>query len=253
VSRLADVIVRATGVTKRFAGVEALSGIDWEVTRGCIHGVVGPNGAGKTTLLNIVSGFVTATEGRIEFDGRNVTRLPAHRRVPLGIVRTFQNIRLYGGLTVQENILLGQHRQARSGIGSLWPLRTAGERALRAEADRYLELFDLTPYRGRRAAEIPYGSQKQLEMARALAARPRVLLLDEPAAGMTAEDRTALVPRIRQLRDDGLTIVVVEHDMEVISKVCDAVTVLNFGRKLVEGTPAVALASPEVRTAYLGT
>jgi branched-chain amino acid transport system ATP-binding protein len=250
---LADVIVRASGVTKRFAGVEALSGIDWEVTRGSIHGIVGPNGAGKTTLLNVVSGFVTATEGRIELDGRDITRLPAHRRVPLGIVRTFQNIRLYGGLTVQENIRLGQHRHARSGITSIWPLRTAGERALRAEADRYLELFDLTPYRGRRAAEIPYGSQKQLEMARALAARPRVLLLDEPAAGMTAEDRTALVPRIRHLRDDGLTVVVIEHDMEVISKVCDTVTVLNFGRKLVEGTPAEALASPEVRTAYLGT
>ncbi len=246
-------IVRASGVTKRFAGVEALSGIDWEVTRGSIHGIVGPNGAGKTTLLNVVSGFVTATEGRIELDGRDITRLAAHRRVPLGIVRTFQNIRLYGGLTVQENIRLGQHRHARSGITSIWPLRTAGERALRAEADRYLELFDLTPYRGRRAAEIPYGSQKQLEMARALAARPRVLLLDEPAAGMTAEDRTALVPRIRQLRDDGLTVVVIEHDMEVISKVCDTVTVLNFGRKLVEGTPAEALASPEVRTAYLGT
>jgi branched-chain amino acid transport system ATP-binding protein len=175
------------------------------------------------------------------------------RRVPLGIVRTFQNIRLYGGLTVQENILLGQHRHARSGIASIWPVRTSGERALRAEADRYLELFDLTPYRTRRAAEIPYGSQKQLEMARALAARPRVLLLDEPAAGMTAEDRAALVPRIRTLRDEGLTIVVIEHDMEVISKVCDTVTVLNFGRKLVEGPPAVALASPEVRTAYLGT
>jgi branched-chain amino acid transport system ATP-binding protein len=248
-----DIIVRASGVTKRFAGVEALAGIDWEVARGTIHGIVGPNGAGKTTLLNVVSGFVPATEGRIEFDGRDVTRLPAHRRVPLGIVRTFQNIRLYGGLTVQENILLGQHGHARSGIASIWPLRTVGERALRAEADRYLELFQLTPYRDRRAAEIPYGSQKQLEMARALAARPRVLLLDEPAAGMTAEDRNALVPRIRRLREEGVTIVVIEHDMEVISKVCDTVTVLNFGRKLVQDTPAAALASPEVRTAYLGT
>lgn len=252
-SRLAEVILRTTAITKRFAGVEALSGVDWELHRGAIHGIVGPNGAGKTTLLNVISGFVAPSEGRVELEGRDITRLRPQQRVPLGIVRTFQNIRLYGGLTVWENILIGQHARARSGLASVWPVRTSGERELREEAGRLLELFGLTAYRRRRAAEIPYGSQKQLEMARALAARPQVLLLDEPAAGMTAEDRAVLVPRIQSLRAEGLSVVIVEHDMEVISKVSDTVTVLNFGRKLIEGTPDEAFASPEVRTAYLGT
>jgi branched-chain amino acid transport system ATP-binding protein len=265
VIRLSEVIVRASAITKRFAGVEALSQVDWTLARGAIQGIVGPNGAGKTTMLNIISGYVTPTAGRIELDGRDITRVRPHLRVPLGIVRTFQNIRLFGGLTVLENIVLGQHRYARSGITSIWPVPTPGERRLRAEAQRLLDLFELGRYRDRRAAEIPYGSQKQLELARALAARPRVLLLDEPAAGMTAPDRAVLARRIRSVRDDGvaaevlgadaagITVVVVEHDMDIISQVCDTVTVLNFGRKLVEGPTEEALASPEVRTAYLGT
>jgi branched-chain amino acid transport system ATP-binding protein len=253
VSPLPEALLRVSAVTKHFQGVEALGAVGLEVAEGSVHGVVGPNGAGKTTLLNVVSGYVLPESGRVELAGRDITRLTPQRRVPLGIVRTFQNIRLFGGLTVLENVLLGQHSRAATGARSLWPLRTAADRGLRAEAERSLELFGLLPYRGRRAAELPYGLQKQLEMARALAARPRVLLLDEPAAGMTADDRLALVPRIRELRAGGLTVVVVEHDMDVISKICDRVTVLNFGRGLTEGPPARVLASDEVRTAYLGT
>lgn len=249
---MADLQLRALGITKRFLGVTALSEVTLEVERGSIHGVVGPNGAGKTTLLNVMSGFVPATEGRVELDGRDISRLPPHRRVPLGLTRTFQNLRLFGGLTVRENVLLGQHAHARTGITSLWPLRTAAERDLEREADHALEMFGLADYRKRRAATLPYGQQKQLEIARAVAAKPRLLLMDEPAAGMTALERRDLVPRIQRLREEGLTVVVVEHDMEVIAKVCDAVTVLNFGKLLIEGTPAVALASAEVRTAYLG-
>jgi ABC-type branched-subunit amino acid transport system ATPase component len=246
-------VIEVRDLSHSFSGRPALRGVSFDARPGELLAVIGPNGAGKTTLLNVVSGFVTPTTGRIEFDGRDITSVRAHRRVPLGIVRTFQNIRLYAGLSVLDNVLVGQHGHARSGPTSVWPVRTAGERALRADADRLLEMFQLTGYRNRRAGEIPYGSQKQLEMARALAARPRVLLLDEPAAGMTAGDRAALVPRIRSLRDDGLTVVIIEHDMEVISKVCDTVTVLNFGRQLVAGPPDEALASPQVRTAYLGT
>jgi branched-chain amino acid transport system ATP-binding protein len=250
---LADPLLRLSGVRKRFQGVEALGDIDLSVAEGTIHGIVGPNGAGKTTLLNVVSGYVLPDSGRVELAGRDITRLTPQARVPLGVVRTFQNIRLYGGLSVLENILIGQHSRAHTGLLSLLPFRTASDRRLREEAREALDMFELTPYRRRRAAELPYGLQKQLEMARALAARPKVLLLDEPAAGMTADGRAALVPRVRELRDHGISVVIVEHDMDVIAKVCDHVTVLNFGRKLIEGVPDEVLASDEVRTAYLGT
>ena len=249
---MSDVQLRASGITKRFLGVTALAEVTVEVERGSIHGVVGPNGAGKSTLLNIMSGFVPPTEGTVELEGRDITRLTPQRRVPLGMTRTFQNLRLFGGLTVRQNVLLGQHSHARTGFASLWPVPTAKERELRQQADAALEIFGLTELSRRRAATLPYGLQKQLEMARAVAARPSLLLMDEPAAGMTAQERRALVPRIRQLRDEGVTVVVVEHDMDLISQMCDVVTVLNFGRMLIEGPPDVALASDDVRTAYLG-
>ncbi|WP_133901677.1 ABC transporter ATP-binding protein [Actinophytocola oryzae] len=250
---LAEPLLKVSGICKRFQGVEALGDIDIELAEGTIHGVVGPNGAGKTTLLNVISGYVAPNSGSVTLGDREITKLTPQQRVPLGVVRTFQNIRLFGGLSVVDNLLIGQHSRAHTGFFSLWPLRTGSEKRLRAEAREALELFDLLPYRKRRAAELPYGLQKQLEMARALAARPRVLLLDEPAAGMTTDGRAALVPRIRELRDRGMSVIVVEHDMDVIAKVCDHVTVLNFGRKLIDGAPAEVLASDEVRTAYLGT
>ncbi|MGI8721944.1 MAG: ABC transporter ATP-binding protein [Geodermatophilaceae bacterium] len=250
---MADLTLRTLGITKRFQGVVALDEVTLEVERGSIHGVVGPNGAGKTTLLNVMSGFITPSLGSVELDGRDITRLSPQRRVPLGLTRTFQNLRLFGGLTVRENVLLGQHSHASTGLLSLWPWRTSRERSLIREADQALEAFGLTDYRKRRAATLPYGLQKQLEIARAVSAKPRLLLMDEPAAGMSAAERRDLVPRIRALRDDGITVVIVEHDMDVIATVCDAVTVLNFGKKLVEGTPADALGSDQVRTAYLGS
>lgn len=246
------VICEINGISKRFQGVEALSDISVQIGTGTIHGIVGPNGAGKTTLLNIVTGYLRADAGTVTLDGNDITRLPPNRRVPLGVVRTFQNIRLFSGLTVRQNVLLGQYHRARSGFTALWPMRTRSERALESEADEYLELFGLTEYADRRAGQLPYGLQKQLEMARALVAHPRLLLLDEPAAGMTETDRLAFVPRIMALRDRGMTVLVVEHDMNVITKSCDIVTVLNFGRKLAEGPPVETLATDEVRTAYVG-
>jgi len=253
VSPVAAPLLQVSKVCKRFGSVEALGDIDVTLQEGTIHGIVGPNGAGKTTLLNVISGYLLPDTGSVQLAGRDVTRLTPQQRVPLGVVRTFQNIRLFGGLTVLENVLLGQHSRARTGLRSLLPLRTSADKQLLAAAEHSLELFDLLPYRQRRAAELPYGVQKELEMARALAAEPRVLLLDEPAAGMTSEGRDSLSERIRTLRAEGLSILLVEHDMEIIAKVCDQVTVLNFGRKLTEGPPPVVLASAEVRTAYLGT
>jgi ABC-type branched-subunit amino acid transport system ATPase component len=240
------------GMSKRFDGVVALSDVSLRVPRGTIHGVVGPNGAGKTTLLNAVTGYVRPDHGRVALDGRDVTNMAPSRRVPLGLVRTFQNIRLFGGLSVRQNVLIGQHHRARSGFASLWPVPTAGDRALGEEATACIERFGLAEYADRLAGELPYGLQKRLEMARAMMAKPTVLLLDEPAAGMTESDRADFVPHLRGLRDDGMTVVVVEHDMNLITKSCDVVTVLNFGRVLAEGPPLEALSREEVRTAYVG-
>jgi len=239
-------------IGKRFEGVEALADISLAVRPGSIHGIVGPNGAGKTTLLNVITGYVRADRGTVCVDATDVTRWAPNRRVPLGLVRTFQNIRLFGGLTVEQNLRIGQHHRATSGFASLWPFATARERTLRVEVDECVERFGLAEYRRRRAGELPYGLQKQLELARALMAHPRLLLLDEPAAGMTEQDREAFVPRLKELCRTGVTIVIVEHDMNVISKSCDLVTVLNFGRLLAEGTPAETLSSADVRAAYVG-
>ncbi len=240
------------GVSKRFQGVEALSDISVQVRTGTIHGIVGPNGAGKTTLLNVATGYVRPDSGRIVLGGLDVTKKSPSRRVPLGLVRTFQNIRLFGGLSVMQNVLIGQHHRARSGFASLWPVPTSSDRALVAEATACIERFGLAEYAGRNAGELPYGLQKKLEMARAMMAEPTVLLLDEPAAGMTEFDRAAFVPYLHQLRDTGITVVVVEHDMNLITKSCDVVTVLNFGRLLAEGPPSDVLTSEEVRMAYVG-
>jgi branched-chain amino acid transport system ATP-binding protein len=240
------------GLGKRFDGVVALADVTVRVPAGTIHGVVGPNGAGKTTLLNAVTGYIRPDGGRVMLEGREITRMPPSRRVPLGLVRTFQNIRLFGGLTVMQNVLVGQHHRARSGFASLWPVPNARDRALTEEAAACVERFGLGEYAQRRAGELPYGLQKQLEMARAMMAKPKVLLLDEPAAGMTESDRVAFVPHLQRLRDDGMTVVVVEHDMNLITRSCDTVTVLNFGRVLAEGPPYEALARDEVRTAYVG-
>ena len=250
---MADPLLRVSGLSKSFGNVQALQDIDLTLEAGSIHGVVGPNGAGKTTLLSIMSGYLLPNQGTVELDGRDITSLTPQLRVPLGVVRTFQNIRLFAGLTVLENVMLGQHTRARTGWTSLLPFKTADDRRLLAEARSSLDLFELTPYANRRVSELPYGVQKQLEMARAMATQPRVLLLDEPAAGMTAPARVSLTSRIRQVRDEGVSVIVVEHDMDVIARACDTVTVLNFGRKISAGVPADVLASPEVRTAYLGT
>jgi len=240
------------GVSKRFQGVEALSDISVQVRTGTVHGIVGPNGAGKTTLLNVVTGYVRPDQGRIVLGGLDVTKKSPSRRVPLGLVRTFQNIRLFGGLSVMQNVLIGQHHRASSGFASLWPLPTSSDRTLFAEATACIQQFGLAEYADRHAGELPYGLQKQLEMARAMMAKPTVLLLDEPAAGMTEFDRAAFVPYLHQLRDTGITVVVVEHDMNLITKSCDVVTVLNFGRLLAEGPPSEVLSSEAVRIAYVG-
>jgi branched-chain amino acid transport system ATP-binding protein len=247
-----DLALRIVGLTKRFAGVAAVDALDLEVVRGHIHAVIGPNGAGKTTLFNLVSGFVLPDAGTVMLDGRDIGALPTHLRTAAGLVRTFQNIRLFGGLTVLENVLVGQHHVARPGLGSLWPARSASDRALRRKADDLIELFGLDRYRQRRASELPYGYQKRLEMARAMAGEPRVLLLDEPTAGMNPNESDEILDEILAIRDRGVTVLLVEHDMNVVMEASDRVTVLNFGRKIAEGDPTSIQDDPAVQVAYLG-
>lgn len=245
-------VLRLSGLTKRFAGLTALSAVDLDVRPGHVHGVIGPNGAGKTTLFNLVSGFLLPDEGTVLLSGRDVSRLPTHRRTSLGIVRTFQNIRLFGGLTVAQNILVGQHHVARPGLRSIWPIPSGLERTLRRKSEVLIELFHLGDYRDRLAKELPYGVQKRLEMARALASEPQVLMLDEPTAGMNEHESDEIIDEILAIRERGVTVLLVEHDMTVVMETSDRVTVLNFGRKIAEGRPAAVQADEAVRVAYLG-
>lgn len=241
------------GVTRTFGGLVAVDKVQLNVEAGTVHSVVGPNGAGKTTLFNIISGFIDPDSGRISLDGEDITTLSAHARVPLGIVRTFQNLRLFTGMTVRENVLVGQHTRVSGRMASfLSPWPTSSEQSLRRDADRMIELAGLSDYADRSAQGLPYGVRKRVELARALAARPKVLLLDEPTAGMTDEESLDIIGRIADISSEGMTVLLVEHDMNVVMQASDRVSVLNFGKLIASGTPAEIRNDPDVRTAYLG-
>ncbi len=245
-------MLRLEGITRRFGGLTAVDHVDLEIMSGNVHSIVGPNGAGKTTLFNLISGFIKPHEGQIFLDGREISRLPIHKRVPLGLVRTFQNIRLFEGLTVYENVLVAQHCRAPR-LTMRISARADEERRLRARADQLVDLLDLGDYRDRLATGMPYGVQKRLELARAMASQPRVLLLDEPTAGMNESESRRILAEILALRTGGTTIVLVEHDMEVVMGASDMITVLNFGKVIAHGTPQQVFADQTVREAYLGT
>ncbi len=240
------------GLTKHFGGVRAVDGVDLAVGRGEILGLIGPNGSGKSTIVNLVCGLFPLTAGRVVFDGADISDRPPHTRVTLGIARTFQNIRLFGQLPVWQNLWVAQNSGAQRSQRFLerW---LGSSRNAREEIDRTLELFDLAHKRDDLAANLAFGEQRRLEFARALAARPALLLLDEPAAGMNAEEIDQLDGRIRKLRQDGLTVLLIEHHVELVMSVADRVAVLNFGQKIAEGAPAAVQVDPAVREAYLGT
>ena len=239
-------------LSRHFGGVRAVDGLDLQVEEGQIVGLIGPNGSGKSTTVNVITGLLAPTAGAILFRGRDIASQPTHRRLREGIARTFQNIRLFGQLSVWQNLWVAQNSAedlARRGFFSRW---LGGQRGVREEIDRLLEFSGLAHRQNELAANLAFGEQRRLELARALAARPRLLLLDEPAAGMNSEEIGQLRERIFSLRGSGVTILLVEHVMELVMGVTDRIAVLNFGQKIAEGTPAEIQASPLVRKAYLG-
>jgi branched-chain amino acid transport system ATP-binding protein len=245
-------MLEVTRISKNFGGLRALNDITFQVEERQIYGLIGPNGAGKTTLFNLITGFFQVSEGTIQFLGNELTQLRAHKIAKMGIARTFQNIRLFGTMTVKENVLVAQNIRARSDVTSLVQIFSARERRFEKEADDLLKKMGLWEKRKEQSLSLAYGDQRRLEIARALALEPKLLLLDEPAAGMNEAETEDLLERIQEIRDMGKTVLLIEHDMNVVMGICDYVSVLNFGELIAQGTPEEIQENEAVIEAYLG-
>jgi branched-chain amino acid transport system ATP-binding protein len=250
-----SIILEVKKLSKQFGGLDAISQLDLSVVDSEILGLIGPNGAGKSTLINVISGFFPSTRGKVMFDGRDITGLKAHEIARLGISRTFQAPTLFMGISVLDNVFTGYHMAYKT---SIWkrllrsPSALKEEGLLRQRAMEMLEFMGLASLKDELAANLPHGHQRILSVCIALAANPRLLLLDEPVTGMNASEIQTMMDLIRRIRDRGITIIVIEHNMQVVMNLCDRIVVLNYGRKIAEGLPSEIRGNKEVIEAYLG-
>jgi branched-chain amino acid transport system ATP-binding protein len=249
-------LLTVEAATKRFGGLVAVRNLDFVLETGMIASVIGPNGAGKTTFFNCIAGFYRIDEGRIVLDGTEIHKLPSHQIAHLGLARTYQNIRLFNGMTTLENVLVGEHQHLDTNwVQAIFRTRAVvrEEEAAVLEANRLLEFVGLKGKAEWQASSLPYGDQRRLEIARALATRPRLLLLDEPTAGMNPNETAEMTGLIRRLRDDlGISILLIEHEMRVVMGISDRITVLDYGERIAEGTAAEIQTNARVIEAYLG-
>lgn len=249
------IILNTVGLSRYFGGVRALRELDLEVREGLIQAVIGPNGAGKTTLFNVISGVIDPTEGSVFFQGEEITDLPTHRIADRGLTRTFQNLQLFSDMTVLENVMVGMHSRSRGGFFASafkTPWVMAEERRIREESMEWLRFVGMEEHSATVAGSLPFGNQRVLELARGLASRPELLMLDEPAAGLNIRETEDLAQLIIRIKDSGVTILLVEHDMELVMSISDHVTVIDQGHKIAEGDPDSIRNDENVLKAYLG-